>query len=201
MDEKLFDKWDFNVEVMDSGLKGYINLDPVYVPHSSGRYQKKRFGKAKISITERLINKLMRTGSARKKIGGRFMRRDGGYSGKKVKVYYTVRNAFDVINSKTKKNPLEILIRAIENSSPMEETTTITYGGVKYHMAVDMSPQRRLDFALRYIALGASLKAFNSKKSFSQALAEEIILASNYDMKSVAVSKREEIERIAKSAR
>jgi len=201
MDEKLFDKWDFNVEVIDSGLKGYINLDPVYVPHSSGRYQKKRFGKAKISITERLINKLMRTGSARKKIGGRFMRRDGGYSGKKVKVYYTVRNAFDVINSKTKKNPLEILIRAIENSSPMEETTTITYGGVKYHMAVDMSPQRRLDFALRYIALGASLKAFNSKKSFSQALAEEIILASNYDMKSIAVSKREEIERIAKSAR
>lgn len=201
MDEKLFDKWDFNVEVIDSGLKGYINLDPVYVPHSSGRYQKKRFGKAKISITERLINKLMRTGSARKKIGGRFMRRDGGYSGKKVKVYYTVRNAFDVINSKTKKNPLEILIRAIENSSPMEETTTITYGGVKYHMAVDMSPQRRLDFALRYIALGASLKAFNSKKSFFIALAEEIILASNYDMKSVAVSKREEIERIAKSAR
>ncbi|MCK4433490.1 MAG: 30S ribosomal protein S7, partial [Methanomicrobia archaeon] len=59
----------------------------------------------------------------------------------------------------------------------------------------------RLDFALRYIALGASLKAFNSKKSFSEALAEEIILASNYDMKSVAVSKREEIERIAKSAR
>jgi len=201
MDEKLFDKWDFNVEVIDSGLKGYINLDPVYVPHSSGRYQKKRFGKAKISITERLINKLMRTGSARKKIGGRFMRRDGGYSGKKVKAYYTVRNAFDVINSKTKKNPLEILIRAIENSSPMEETTTITYGGVKYHMAVDMSPQRRLDFALRYIALGASLKAFNSKKSFFIALAEEIILASNYDMKSVAVSKREEIERIAKSAR
>jgi small subunit ribosomal protein S7 len=201
MDEKLFDKWDFNVEVIDSGLKGYINLDPVYVPHSSGRYQKKRFGKAKISIAERLINKLMRTGSAKKKIGGRFMRRDGGYSGKKVKAYYTVRNAFDVINSKTKKNPLEILIRAIENSSPMEETTTITYGGVKYHMAVDMSPQRRLDFALRYIALGASLKAFNSKKSFSEALAEEIILASNYDMKSVAVSKREEIERIAKSAR
>jgi len=201
MDEKLFDKWDFNVEVIDNGLKGYINLDPVYVPHSSGRYQKKRFGKAKISITERLINKLMRTGSARKKIGGRFMRRDGGYSGKKAKAYYTVRDAFDVINSKTKKNPLEILIRAIENSSPMEETTTITYGGVKYHMAVDMSPQRRLDFALRYIALGASLKAFNSKKSFSEALAEEIILASNYDMKSVAVSKREEIERIAKSAR
>jgi len=201
MDEKLFDKWDFNVEVIDSGLKGYINLDPVYVPHSSGRYQKKRFGKAKISIAERLINKLMRTGSAKKKIGGRFMRRDGGYSGKKVKAYHTVRDAFDVINSKTKKNPLEILIRAIENSSPMEETTTITYGGVKYHMAVDMSPQRRLDFALRYIALGASLKAFNSKKSFSEALAEEIILASNYDMKSVAVSKREEIERIAKSAR
>jgi small subunit ribosomal protein S7 len=201
MDEKLFDKWDFTVEVIDSGLKGYINLDPVYVPHSSGRYQKKRFGKAKISIAERLINKLMRTGSAKKKIGGRFMRRDGGYSGKKVKAYHTVRDAFDVINSKTKKNPLEILIRAIENSSPMEETTTITYGGVKYHMAVDMSPQRRLDFALRYIALGASLKAFNSKKSFSEALAEEIILASNYDMKSVAVSKREEIERIAKSAR
>lgn len=201
MDEKLFDKWDFNVEVRDSGLKGHINLDPVYIPHSSGRYQKKRFGKAKLSIVERLINKLMRTGSAKKKIGGRFLRRKGGHSGKKVKVYHTVKNAFDIINSKTKKSPLEVLIRALENSAPMEETTTITYGGVKYHMAVDMSPQRRLDFALKYISLGASLKTFKSKKSFSEALAEEIIFASNYDMKSVAVSKREEVERIAKSAR
>jgi len=201
MEEKLFDKWDFNVEVSDRGLKEYINLNPVYFPHSSGRYQKKRFGKAKINIVERLINKLMRTGSAKKKVGGRFLRRQGGYSGKKVKAYHTVREAFEIIHSKTKKNPLEILVKAIENSAPMEETTTITYGGVKYHMAVDMSPQRRLDFALKYLALGASLKAFNSKKSFSEALAEELILASNYDMKSVGVSKREEIERIAKSAR
>ncbi|MEA1993583.1 MAG: 30S ribosomal protein S7 [Euryarchaeota archaeon] len=201
MNDKLFDKWEFDVEVEDEGLRRYMNLDPIYVPHSNGRYQQKRFGKANLNIVERLINKLMRTGTANKKVGGRFLRRQGGYSGKKMKTYKTVKEAFEIINDKTDKNPLEILVKALQNAAPREETTTVSYGGVSYHMAVDMAPQRRLDFALRYIGLGASLKAFHSKQSFSEALAEEIILASSYDMKSTAVNKREEIERIAKSAR
>ncbi len=201
LNEKLFNKWEYDVEIKDHGLKKYINLDPIYIPHSSGRYQQKRFGKANINIVERLMNKLMRTGTAKKKVGGRILRRQGGNSGKKTKVYKTLKEAFDVIHKRTEKKPLEILVRALENAAPMEETTTISYGGVSYHVAVDTAPQRRLDFALKYIALGASLKAFDSKQSFAEALAEEIILASNHDMKSTAVNKREDVERIAKSAR
>jgi len=51
------------------------------------------------------------------------------------------------------------------------------------------------------IALGASGKTFKSKTSYAKALANELILASNADVKSYAVNKKEEIERIAKSAR
>ncbi len=198
---KVFDKWDTNVEVQDMGLKRYINLNALILPHTGGRVEAVRFWKNKLTIVERLINKVMRSGATRKKVAGRFTRRKGGYTGKKHRAYSTVRYAFDVIHEKTKENPVQILVRAIENSAPREEVTTLTYGGVSYHQSVDVSPQRRLDTALKNIALGASSKTFKSKTSYPEALAEEIILASNADVKSFAVNKKEEIERIAKSAR
>lgn len=75
------------------------------------------------------------------------------------------------------------------------------FGGVRYHLAVDISPMRRLDVALRNIALGASAKCYRNKVSYAEALAEEIIAAANKDTKSFAYSKKEEIERIAQSSR
>ena len=198
---KVFNKWDTSVEVRDLGLKSYINLNALILPHTGGRVEAVRFWKNKLTIVERLINKVMRSGATKKKVAGRFTRRHGGYTGKKHKAYKTVRQAFDIINEKTQENPIQILIRAIEHSAPREEVTTLTYGGVSYHQSVDIAPQRRLDIALKNIALGASAKTFKSKTSYPDALAEEIILASNADVKGFAVNKKEEIERIAKSAR
>ncbi len=198
---KVFDKWDTNVEVRDSGLKAYINLNPVLLPHTGGRVEAVRFWKNKLTIVERLINKVMRSGATKKKVGGHFIRRQGGYSGKKHKAYSTVKEAFDLINEQTKENPVQVLVRALEHSAPREEVTTLTYGGVSYHQSVDISPQRRLDTALKNIALGASERSFKSKLSYPKTLANELILASNADVKSFAVGKKEEIERIAKSAR
>ncbi len=198
---KVFDKWETNVEVRDSGLKGYINLTPLILPHTGGRVEAVQFWKNKLTIVERLINKAMRSGATKKKVGGHFIRRHGGYSGKKHKAYTTVRKAFDIIHEKTNENPVQVLVRAIENSCPREEVTTLTYGGVSYHQSVDISPQRRLDTALKNIILGASDKTFRSKTTFPKALADELILASNADVKSFSVTKKEEIERIAKSAR
>ncbi|HOP09622.1 MAG TPA: 30S ribosomal protein S7 [Candidatus Methanofastidiosa archaeon] len=198
---KLFGKWDTDVEVQDEGLKRYINLTPVLIPHSGGRHEAHRFWKIRQSIVERLVNKTMRSGAVKKKVSGKFIRRAGGLTGKKNKAYKTVKEAFDVINKKTKNNPIEVLVIAIQNSSPREETTTIAYGGVKYHQAVDIAPQRRIDVALKNISLGANARAFKSKRSYSEALADEIIAAYEKDIKSFAVGKKEEIERIAKSAR
>ena len=190
---KVFGKWDTDIAVEDLGIKSYVNLTPVIVLHTAGRHQKRRFWKNKTNIVERL--------SAGRKTSGRFLRRHGGYTGKKQATYRTLKYAFDDINKKTKQNPLEVLVKAIEYAGPREEVTTLSYGGIKYHLSVDTGSQRRLDMALKNIALGASIKTFKTKKKFYESLAEEIILASKGDMASFSVNKKEEIERIAKSAR
>lgn len=198
---KVFGKWETDIEVEDLGIKSYVNLTPIIVPHTAGRHQKRRFWKNKTNIVERLANKMMRSGSAGRKTGGRYLRRHGGYTGKKQAAYKTIKLAFEEINKKTKENPLEVLVRALQHAGPREEVTTLSYGGIKYHLSVDTGSQRRLDMAIKNIALGASVRTFKTKKKFYETLAEEIILASKGEMSSFAVNKKEEIERIAKSAR
>ncbi len=184
---KLFDKWSFEgIEIRDPGLKRYISLKPVYVPHSMGRHEHDRFHKSQMNIVERLINNLMRPGKN---------------AGKKLRAIKVVKNAFEIIHLRTGKNPIEVLVRAIENAAPCEDTTRISYGGIVYHQAVDISPQRRVDLALRFISEGARLSSFNNPKPLEECLAEEIILAANRDTRSHAVQKRDEMERIALHAR
>jgi len=184
---RLFEKWSFNgVEVKDLGLKRYVSLKPVYVPHTMGRHEHKRFRKAEVNIVERLINNLMRPGSS---------------AGKKARAINVVRNAFEIIHLRTEENPVQVLVRAIENSAPCEDTTRIGYGGVVYHMSVDISPLRRVDVALRLLSEGARKASFGNPRPLEECLAEELILAASYDVKSYAVQKRNEMERIARSSR
>ncbi|RLI29727.1 30S ribosomal protein S7 [Candidatus Bathyarchaeota archaeon] len=184
---KLFGKWSFSdVVVTDPGLKRYICLKPVYLPHSMGRHEHKRFGKADVNIVERFINHLMRMGKN---------------TGKKARAIKMVKNAFEIIHLKTGENPIQVLVRAVENAAPCEDTTRIGYGGIVYHLAVDMSPLRRLNIALRHLAEGARKSAFGNPKSFEECIADELILASRGDTKSYAVQKRHEIERIALASR
>lgn len=184
---KLFGKWSFEgIEVHDPGLKRYINLRPIILPHSGGRHEKRRFKKSEVNIVERLVNNMMRPG------------RSGG---KKLKAISIVKNAFELIYLRTGRNPIEVLVRAIENSAPCEDTTRIAYGGIVYHVAVDISPQRRVDLALRWLSEGARKAAFGSHRFIDEALAEELILASQGDARSHAVKKRIELERIARASR
>ncbi len=67
--------------------------------------------------------------------------------------------------------------------------------------AVDVSPQRRVDIALRNLSIGVSKSSSKNKKSIAQCLADEIMLAAKGDMTSFSVAKKEEIERVAQSAR
>ena len=112
-----------------------------------------------------------------------------------------VRNAFDIVELKTGKNPVEVLVRAIENSAPCEEVTRIIYGGVAYPVSVDISPQRRIDLALRFITDAARQAAAKNPRTIDECLADEIVTASTRDVKSQAVRKRNEVERIALSSR
>ncbi len=183
----LFGKYDMaEVAVSDRGLAKYINLTPIYVPHTAGKHANRNFAKSRLNIVERLANQMMRTET---------------YTGKKSKSLKVIEHAFGIIHSKTGKNPVQLLVTALEHAAPREEITRLQFGGISVPKAVDVSSSRRLDLALRHVCLGAIEASHGSTKPIAQCLADEIILASNGDMTSSAVSKRDEIERVAMSAR
>jgi small subunit ribosomal protein S7 len=164
------------------------------VPVTFGRHEHQRLKKAEVNVIERLANKLLH-------FGKKYAKNTGRMGGKKAKSLNVVKTAFEIIYLETGKNPVELFIRAIENSSPNEDTTRIVYGGVVYHVSVDVSPLRRLDLALRFIAGGVRESTYSNPQMIEEVLAKEIILASNNDMNSHAIKKKNEQERIAMSSR
>src|SRR3989338_2817781 len=186
MNLKLFNKWDTTgFEVEDIALKPYINIDPILSPRTGGRSAINRLWAHKPPIVERLINKLMVTGN----------------TGKAAGLYTAVEKAFTIIEKQLNKNPVEVFVKAVENAAPREEITTIEYGGARYPQAVEVSPQRRIDIALRQITCGAYQKSFNTKVKIEKALADELIKAYNMDQGSQAISKKLELERQADASR
>jgi small subunit ribosomal protein S7 len=173
------------VKVEDRGLARYININAENI-FLGGIFANKMFGKSKMSIVERLINNLMRTEM---------------YNGKKTKSYRVVKSAFEIIDRRTKTNPVQVLVDALQNAAPKEETTRLQFGGISVPKAVDVAPQRRLDVALRNICQGSLNASHKNKKRIEVCLAEELIKASKNDVSSFAVAKKNDAERIAKSAR
>ncbi|NPA22507.1 MAG: 30S ribosomal protein S7 [Candidatus Micrarchaeota archaeon] len=197
----LFGKWDVEkVEVRDPSLKDVMVISDKF-PHTHGHHANKYMGKTKVNIVERLINKLMRGGTG-EKVSGRVIRSHGRLQGKKWKIIKKVEKAFEIIEKKTGENPVQMLVRAIENAAPREDITKMEIAGVRYQLAVDISSIRRIDVALRNLVLATLMKTFNSGRKLEEVLAEEIILAARGDTaNSFALRKKDEIERIAKSAR
>jgi small subunit ribosomal protein S7 len=191
----LFRKWDFSqIDIKDPGLKNVISLKKETIPLSFGRSALKRFNKAEVNIVERLINKLSH-------FGKKYAKNTGRMGGKKIRAINTVKAALEITHLKTGKNPVEVLIRAIENSAPNEDTTRIVYGGTVYHVSVDVAPLRRVDLALRFIAEGVRDASFSNPKAVEENLAEHLILASVNDMNAPSVKKKNELERIAMASR
>lgn len=194
---KLFDKYDVSeIEIKDIGLKSVINLQPILAVKSYGRNVQK-FGQTKVNIVERLMNKLSTAGHRGKK----HKIEKGNSTGKYTKNMKILLDAFKIIEQRLKKNPVEVLVKAIENSAPRDEVTVIEYGGARYPQAVDVSPIRRINLALKHITQGASEKSFKKKKKYSQGLAEEIIMAFEENGESFAIRKKKEAEAQADSAR
>ena len=194
---KIFDLYDISeVKVTDPGLKNAINLQPKLILKSQGRNVMK-LGQTRINIVERLMNKLA-TGGHR---GKKHKLEKGTATGKYSKNMKIVLEAFKMIEKKTGKNPVQVLIDAIEKAAPRDEVTVIEYGGARYPQAVDVSPLRRVNLAIKHIIHGASDKAFNKKKTISQSLADEIILTAEESGDSFALRKKKESEAQADSAR
>lgn len=188
------------VVLRDTSLVPYINLEERHTPHSFGKGASARFAKSKMNIVERLINKLMRSGQGKRKLSGKYIRSRWA-CGKKLNAMKIVEKAFDIIEKETKQNPIQVLIQAIENSAIREDTTRIKKGGVAYSVAVDVSPLRRVDEAIKNISLAGYASSYNSKTTASEGLAKEIILAAKEDNNSFSIKRRDELERIAIASR
>ena len=191
-DIKLFTKWSFDdVAVNDITLVDYISVKQKikfqqYVPHSAGRFHAKRFRKASCPIVERLVNSLMQ---------------HGRNNGKKLMAVRIVQHAFEIIHLLTDKNPVQVLVDAIINSGPREDSTRIGSAGTVRRQAVDVSPLRRVNQALYLISTGARESAFRNAKTIAECLADELINASRGSSNSYAIKKKDELERVAKSNR
>ena len=172
---KIFNKYDMSsIKVNDPGLQRYINLNPLLVPKTVGKYSNNRFWKSKYNIVERLMNKIMVPGHRGKK----HKITSGHNTGKGVKSYNIVIETFNIIEKKLNKNPVEVFVKAVE-----------------------VAPQRRVDLALRYMVQGSYQRGFNKKIKIQDALSDEIIKAYNIDHGSAAIAKKLELERQADSSR
>ncbi|MCK9292642.1 MAG: 30S ribosomal protein S7 [archaeon] len=197
----VFGKWSTNdVFCKDVGISKYVSFKERELPSSFGISKSTLVEKAKVDVVERLTNKLMRSGQGKKKLSGKFIRGKNA-CGKKDLMFKTVDEAFDQVYKITKENPVQVLIKAIEFSAPREDIVKLQRGGINYNQAVDVAPIKRLDEALKNLALAVFKATFKSRKDMASALAEELIAASKNDQKSYAVKRRDEIERIAQGSR
>lgn len=185
---KLFNKWTFeNVKCNDISLVDYIELNRrVFLPHSSGRYAARRFKKAKCPIVERLTNSMMM---------------HGRNNGKKLLAVRIIKQAMEIIHLLTDQNPMQVLVDAIVNTGPREDSTRIGSAGTVRRQAVDVSPLRRVNQAIMLLTTGAREAAFRNVKTISECLADELINAAKGSSNSYAIRKKDELERVAKSNR
>lgn len=197
-DIKAFNRWGMEgIKVDDAGLQQYVNLNPKIVPKTGARYAGSKFHKSKTFVVERLINKIMIPGHKGKK----HFKTSYHMTGKAETAYDIVEEVFKQIEKTTKENPIKVFVKAIENAAQREEIITIEYGGARYPKAVECSPQRRVDLALRHMTEGAYHRTFNTKKSIVNSLAEEIMNAYRMSSASHAIAKKLEIERQSDSSR
>jgi len=194
---KLMDKYDVSsIEIRDRALVPYINLTPRLLLKMHGR-NTGRFSKTKVNILERIANRLGTSGH----VGKIHKLITSWASGKYNRNMKMVMDVLDIVEKKTGKNPIQVLVTAIENGSPRDEITVIEHAGARYPQAVDCSPYRRVDLAVRWMVQGAHQRSFGKKKKMVQALAEEIMKAGDGNMESYAKNKANDSEKQADSAR
>jgi small subunit ribosomal protein S7 len=194
----IFNRWDLSeVKVEDPGLVNYINLEPVIVPRSGGKHATTAFHKNKMNIVERFMNKLMVPGHR----GRKHKRTSGRCVGHTVGLYNDMKEALAIIEKRTGKNPVQVLVGAIENGALMEEVAAYRMGGIIARQAVVVAPQRRLDMSLRHLTQGIYKSKFKSKIPLPEVIANELMAAYSADPKSFAIQERNRIEKEAEGAR
>lgn len=188
---KLFGKYDYSeVNVQDVCFKNYIAVtttkSQVFVPHTAGRYQVKRFRKAQCPIVERLVGCMMF---------------HGRNAGKKAQAIRIIKHAFAIIHLMTGENPIQVLVQASQVGAAREDSTRLGGGGAVRRQAVDVAPMRRVSVALFNMAIGARNASFRTMKTISECLADEIMNCAKESPNSYAIKKKDECEKVSKGYR
>merc|ERR1711865_1300712 len=129
---------------------------------------------------------------------GMFHGRNGG---KKMMAVNIVRHCFEIIHLLTDRNPIQVLVDAVINAGPREDSTRIGSAGAVRRQAVDVSPFRRINQAIYLITIGARESAFRNIKTIAECLADELVNAAKGSSNSYAIKKKDECERVAKANR
>lgn len=127
--------------------------------------------------------------------------RFGRNNGKKLMALRIVKHAFEIMHLLTDQNPVQVLVEAVINCGPREDSTRVGGGGAVRRQACDVSPLRRVNQAIFLIATGAREAAFRNIKTIAECLADEVVNAAKGSSNSYAIKKKDEIERVAKSNR
>jgi small subunit ribosomal protein S7 len=115
-------------------------------------------------------------------------------SGKKAVAERIVYGAFEQINKKSGKDPVEVFSQAMTNVRPVVEVKSRRVGGANYQVPVEVRPARRAALAMRWIKEAARKRG---EKSMGQRLAGELLDAA--EGRGSAMKKREEVHRMAEA--
>jgi small subunit ribosomal protein S7 len=116
------------------------------------------------------------------------------WDGKKSVTRKVVYDSFDLIEKKTKQNPLDVMKKAISNVQPLVEVRSRRVGGATYQVPMEVRPERRIALAFRWIR---TYSRDRKDKSMAGKLAAELIAASNGEGSSV--KKKEDTHRMAEA--
>ena len=115
-------------------------------------------------------------------------------SGKKAVAEKIVYGALDIVSERTKLEPVEVFIAAMENIRPNVEVKSRRVGGATYQVPVEVRPSRQSALAMRWIVEAARGR---SEKSMGQRLAGELVDAS--EKRGTAFKKKEDVHRMAEA--
>ena len=92
---------------------------------------------------------------------------NGRNNGKKQMAVRIVQHAFEIVHLLTDSNPIQVLVDAIVNTGPREDSTRIGSAGTVRRQAVDVSPLRRVNQSIALITIGVRESSFRNVKSIS----------------------------------
>ena len=195
---KLFNRWSMaELSVPDPGLASIMNIDPIIVPRTGGKHATTYLHKSKVNIVERLINKMMIPGHR----GRKHKYTSDNAPASTQAIMKALIKAFEIIEQRTKKNPVQVLIDAVCNAAVNEEIAAYRMGGTIARQAVTTSPRRRLDLSLRHLSQGIYKMKFNNKNPLPNIIADELMAAATSDPKSFSIQERNRMEKEAEGAR